>query len=442
MEYDEYLEHYGVKGMKWGVRKDRQSSNSEKTEELRKEKIKKVAITTAVVSTAAVSAYMLHKYSNTSMDKTIKSGKALQRMSRWMDEPVKDTMYASHLKGDNKKYRTWFAAEKGAVHVKNIVANKDIKIAGKKTSLKAFEELVNSDSEMSKRFGGDIKRAYNTFNRSTLSSPDVHDKELANKFYKKLAEKGYSAVRDRNDQMYSGIDSPLILFNAKENISVKDTRKITRDSIPKKYKKMYDISMKYATPYTEDVTQHMEMNEYLEHYGIKGMKWGVRRPVGPDGTVVKTKSRTRKSFDSAVREIKTAKNLRNLDGKSEAEIRKITDRVRNENALKDLTPKNPVTKKGKAKKDVYLDRAKMSDKELAEKVKRLRVEDNLKKEIKRANQGNLKAANKVIKEASKVALNRYTDGKGNFSATGNDTADILLRESLKYAKQGKVIKGG
>lgn len=186
------------------------------------------------------------------MDKMIPSGATIQRMSRWMEEPVMDKMYASHLKSDNKKYRTWFAAEKGATYVKNMVADKPIKIAGRKTSIKAFEEMVKSDTDLNTRFGGDIKKAYFVFNKSTLFSPDANDKKVADKFYKILSEKGYSAVRDVNDQVYSGIKSPIVLFNVKDSITVKETSKITEDKIPKKYKSMYNTSTKNAQPYKPD----------------------------------------------------------------------------------------------------------------------------------------------------------------------------------------------
>ena len=186
------------------------------------------------------------------MDKMIPSGATIQRMSRWMEEPVMDKMYASHLKSDNKKYRTWFAAEKGATQVKNMVSDKPIKIAGRKTAVKTFEELVRNDEELSAKFGGNIKKAYSVFNKSTLNSADVRDKKTAEAFYKKLSDKGYSAVRDVNDQVNSGIKSPIILFNVKDSISVKDTTTITKEKIPKKYQDLYDISMKNAQAYKPD----------------------------------------------------------------------------------------------------------------------------------------------------------------------------------------------
>lgn len=203
----------------------------------------------ATVSALAIAGIVINQYANTSMDKIIPSGDVIQRMSRWMEEPVTDKMYASHIKSDNKQYRTWFAAEKGATYVKNMVSDKPIKIAGRKTALKTFDELVKSDTELNAKFGGNTKKAYDIFNKSTMYSPDVNDKKIADTFYNKLVEKGYSAVRDVNDQKNSGIKSPIILFNVKDSITVKETSQVTEDTIPKKYKEMYNTSTKNAQPY-------------------------------------------------------------------------------------------------------------------------------------------------------------------------------------------------
>ena len=64
--YEDYLAHYGVKGMKWGRRKDRSSSKkdgSEKTSEksARKEKLKKAAIGAGVLVAVAGGAYLARK---------------------------------------------------------------------------------------------------------------------------------------------------------------------------------------------------------------------------------------------------------------------------------------------------------------------------------------------------------------------------------------------
>ena len=41
-------------------------------------------------------------------------------------------------------------------------------------------------------------------------------------------------------------------------------------------------------------SEAMSLEEAIEHYGIKGMKWGVRRPVGSDGLVQKGGSAAKK----------------------------------------------------------------------------------------------------------------------------------------------------
>lgn len=47
----------------------------------------------------------------------------------------------------------------------------------------------------------------------------------------------------------------------------------------------------------------MSLEEAIEHYGIKGMKWGVRRPVGPDGLIEKT-SNVAKAVGDRAKDIK------------------------------------------------------------------------------------------------------------------------------------------
>lgn len=59
MEQDETLEHFGVKGMRWGVRKNRDSGAS--PDHARAKKVAKVAGAAALVGGAAVAVYALNK---------------------------------------------------------------------------------------------------------------------------------------------------------------------------------------------------------------------------------------------------------------------------------------------------------------------------------------------------------------------------------------------
>lgn len=67
--YEDYLAHYGVKGMKWGVRKGRRSgskasrtSNSPASKRNRKETAKKVAKAAAITAGAAAATYVVAKH--------------------------------------------------------------------------------------------------------------------------------------------------------------------------------------------------------------------------------------------------------------------------------------------------------------------------------------------------------------------------------------------
>ena len=101
--YPDELNHYGVKGMKWGIRKERDSDNKTSKFKLTSKQKKALAIGAAAVG-VGVSVYVLKKYGDKNFDKVIKSGKPIQHMSRYVDELLDKPFYASHLKKDNRIY--------------------------------------------------------------------------------------------------------------------------------------------------------------------------------------------------------------------------------------------------------------------------------------------------------------------------------------------------
>lgn len=160
----------------------------------------------------------------------------------------------------------------------------------------------------------------------------------------------------------------------------------------------------------------------IEHAGVKGMKWG-RRKAKPTSTTKKEPGMIKKELSSMKREISTRKDLKNLSKMSEKDIKAKTTRLRNENDLKRLSNRGE-----------YLNRAKLSDTKLQSRINRLRLEDNLSQQIKGANKDNVELANKIITETAKFALTAYT------GTVGIQVADTIIKESIKYASQNKVIK--
>ena len=285
------LYHYGVLGMKWGRRRFQSksgkltnagknryddNSNSKSTHRSRLEekyrsqgmsqkqaekaaerriKTEKIVAITAGITIAAATAYVVNKNVKDRVDRVIKSGKTLQRIE-YQDTKgtVHDIFYAAKDKTDKTKYAGQLGsmrkAQVGKAYIMELQATKDLKVASKKHAEKVFKNLYNTDTGFkelinnvgkSNLHGGNIikpngdifndkelSKVYENFNTKLLS---LHTNQNANKFYDTLKKSGYNTIQDVNDIKFSGYNAknPLIVFGAKENISVKNFREM-RDS--------------------------------------------------------------------------------------------------------------------------------------------------------------------------------------------------------------------
>ena len=197
--YDEYLQHYGVKGMKWGVRKKYYKS------------------------------YM-------DSDRTLSKGFQVQNVSanKSRDVSKNNPVYTSHTTHDNNAYAGNYAynmALRGDAAYKNsLVLTKDVKIPSQKKAVEVFMEMYNKDPQgVAKSIGNayaeldyfhgisKIKNAnanriakkfskkgqdwieskgYLMFNQSMMST---EESKARNKYYDLLGKKGYDAISDIND---------------------------------------------------------------------------------------------------------------------------------------------------------------------------------------------------------------------------------------------------
>lgn len=80
------------------------------------------------------------------------------------------------------------------------------------------------------------------------------------------------------------------------------------------------------------------MEKELYHWGIKGMKWGVRRYQNKDGSL--TAAGKKRKRDNWSEDAKTAAEIKKKSVKemSNAELRKLNERTRLENERKQLNP--------------------------------------------------------------------------------------------------------
>ena len=194
----------------------------------------------------------------------------------------------------------------------------------------------------------------------------------------------------------------------------------------------------------------MELEELLDtqlqHVGVKGMKWGVRKSRKSKDraseTTPKPKSTLRKYVDSNRRELGMNKMLKDVDTLPDAEVVRRVNRVRNENDFRRAIDNTAFVDRKRRKKlrEEYFNRENLSDAELQERVRRLNLEDNLRREVVRASKPQREAANELIKSVSTQTLGMYTDPTTKiFTATGNVAADMVIKEGLKYSKSNKIV---
>ena len=229
MNQNELL-HYGVKGMKWGVRK---------------------------------------KYYNDDMDRdtVLKKGTKIQNISRDKARELNGTpLYGSHTKNDNNKYAGWYAGMLnlyGYDAIKNdLELIKDVRIPSERKAVETFYEMYSKDpkgvAKSIARSQSDIvafnkvefirahnerryekklinkgenwlkTKGYEMFNQSMMS--DVNTK-ARNTYFDMLIERGYDGIRDVNDINNSESEAPIIYFNAKNTMKNVKSVKLTEKDI-------------------------------------------------------------------------------------------------------------------------------------------------------------------------------------------------------------------
>lgn len=89
----------------------------------------------------------------------------------------------------------------------------------------------------------------------------------------------------------------------------------------------------------------MESTE-LKHYGIKGMRWGVRRFQNKDGTLTAAGKKRNASKEDAHDDYKKAHSRKNVESMSDAELRNRLNRLQMEQQYSKLSGTD--VNKGKA----------------------------------------------------------------------------------------------
>lgn len=265
-EVENFLEHYGVKGMKWGVTKDRDRSSESRTE--RK------------ASAKAVRTYMFEKtkdeplfynpvtkdqYDKMSTGREFVSKNAtLKRITMTPEAEAAGRMYVSKLPEDSNFYKAVLPAigpqtkgplgggkkaYKQAQYEVEMKVIKKLSAPSEKERIDTFMEILEQPvvkvgkKEMTGREFL-TKNGYGTLGSKKLSTQEYGletwndfvrtqgkaDSPINTAYFDKIKEKGFNALPDDYDRGRL-TKAPLILLDPEGTIKVKTVRKLTTDEI-------------------------------------------------------------------------------------------------------------------------------------------------------------------------------------------------------------------
>ena len=173
----------------------------------------------------------------------------------------------------------------------------------------------------------------------------------------------------------------------------------------------------------------MNRDKTLQHYGVKGMKWGIRKKV-------KMPTRIKDEFESYKRERELTKQLNTVSTLSDAKLRDVIGKARVDATYKRLAPRKE-----------YIKRHKLTEEEIKKRVDRLQLEDNLRQQVSQINAAKRKAGIELINSMAVVSASTLIGGTPASTAIAKELTRVgkkigqeQLKKSYLNEETQKIVK--
>ena len=258
---DDYVAHFGIKGMKWGLRRytrynkksdhqlkleakyQQKGKTKEEAEAAAKKRIKiekTIAASAGIVLGAAATVALIKKYKDYSDDIIVGTKDnpiyRMEMMNDTKDHDMSGAVYGVYKKKDTPQYFGVLAKQRNMAelytnqakehlgiktdpknaHAMKMAYDSGVKMASTKNSKKIFKDLMKNDPTFKKNvnkmgttvlFDPNHRNQYDTFIRDlagTGKKGTGRDSDAAKQFFSELSKRGYGAIHDSNDAKFSG----------------------------------------------------------------------------------------------------------------------------------------------------------------------------------------------------------------------------------------------